>query len=97
MGQHVYLCFVKWGEKAKEKGEDYFVDTWLPLRGELCEEHGVKLLRWGLPFGVAEDHVYVYETDLPIAGFMEFKGAVSTVSGERLWDYSKTIVLYCPN
>jgi len=96
MGQYVYLCYVKWLESAHEKGPDYFRDVWLPRHDEFCEEHGVKLLKWGLPFGVIEDHIYIYETDLPIAEFQEFKGAVSSVSGERLWEYSKTTVVNCP-
>lgn len=97
MGRYVYLCFVKWRENAHEKGYDYFVDTWFPRHERLCGEHGVELLKWGLPFGVEEDHIFIYETDLTVAEFQEFKGAVSHDSEERLWEYSKTIVVNCPS
>jgi len=55
------------------------------------------LLRWGLPFGVEEDHTFIYEGDVSVAEFMDFKGEISWVDGERLWDYSKTTILHCPD
>jgi len=97
MGQYVYICFVKWTAEAHAKGREYFTGTWLPSHEELCTEYGVRLLRWGLPWGVAEDHVFIYETDRSIAEFQEFKGEVYNISEERLWDYSKTITVNCPS
>ncbi len=96
MGRYVYLCFVKWLESAHEKGYEFFAGTWLPRHEELCRENGVELLRWGLPWGTAEDHVFIYETDMAVAEFQDFKGEVSRIDGERLWDYSRTIVVNCP-
>ena len=97
MASTVFICSVKWREEAKEKGRTYFGGTWLPRQQEACERYGIELLRWGLPFGVAEDHTFIYEGDVTVADFMEFKAEISWVDGERLWDYSKTTILHCPD
>ena len=76
MGSTVFICSVKWHDDAKEKGRDYFGETWL---------------------GVEEDHTFIYEGDVSVAEFMDFKGEISWVDGERLWDYSKTTILHCPD
>ncbi len=93
---YVYTVYVKWSDAAKEKGLNYFTDEWLPMHGEACERHGVKLLRWGLPMGVSEDHVYFYETGLEPSKFLDFKGEVSRVDGELLWAYSRTVIAVIP-
>jgi hypothetical protein len=95
MGIYVYITYIKWLRAAKEKGYEYFTDAWLPRHRKLCEEYGVELLKWGLPFGVVEDHVYIYETDLSPAGFQKFKGAVSAISQERLIDYTRSTIVNC--
>ena len=38
---------------------------------ELAEKHGVSILSRGIPFGVSETWVTVYETDKNIEGLME--------------------------
>jgi hypothetical protein len=97
MASTVFICSVKWRDEAKEEGRTYFGGTWLPRQQEACERYGITLLRWGLPFGVAEDHTFIYEGDISVADFMEFKAEISWVDGERLWDYSKTTILHCPD
>ena len=54
----------------------------LPRHDEVCERYGIVLLRWGLPFGVEEDHTFIYEGDVSVAEFMDFKGEISWVDGE---------------
>ena len=97
MASTVFICSVKWRDEAKEKGRDYFGETWLPRHDEVCKRYGIRLLTWGLPFGVKEDHTFIYEGDVSVAEFMDFKGEISWVDGERLWDYSKTTILHCPD
>ena len=97
MAGTVFICSVKWRDEAKERGRDYFNEAWLPRQHEACRRHGVELLRWGLPFGVAEDHTFIYEGDVSVAEFMDFKAEISWEDGERLWDYSKTTILHCPD
>jgi hypothetical protein len=67
---YVYTVFGKWSGGAKERGLDYFTNEWLPMQGKACERFGVKFLRWVLPMGVSEDHVYSYETDLEPQDFL---------------------------
>lgn len=93
MGKYVYLCFVKWMERAGEKGMDYWSETWMPKHLELCQEHDVELLVQGSPFGTVEDSVFVYETDRPLAEFQEFRDKVFNLGEERLMDYTKTIIV----
>lgn len=93
---YVYTVFVKWSEAGKAKGLEFFTDEWLPWHGEVCDRRGVRLIRWALPLGVSEDHVYFYESDLDAKGFLDFKGEVSRWEGELLWEHSRTEIAVVP-
>ena len=40
--------------------------------------------------------VYICETDLPLAEYQKFRGAIVDISEERLIDYTKTTIVNCP-
>ena len=63
---------------------------------KICNEYGVKLLKWGIAFGTVEELVYIYETDLPLSKYQNFRGAVVGISEERLFDYTKTTIVNHP-
>jgi len=96
MGQYGYLSFVKLSEKGSEKSNEYWEKTWFPKHEKICKEHGVKLLKWGVAFGTVEELVYVYDTDLPLADYQKFRGAVTGISEERLFEYTKTTIVNYP-
>ena len=94
---YVYTVYVKWTLAAKDKGYEFFKDTWLPYLDEVCSKHEMKILRWALPFGVSEDHVYIFESSIDAKGFMEFKSEASTYENESLWEYSRTEIAVIPS
>lgn len=94
---YVYTVYVKWTKAAKEKGYEFFRDTWFPHHDETCEKHGVKLLQWALPMGVTEDHVYIYESSIDAKKFMDFKGEASRYDSESLWVHSRTEIAVVPS
>jgi len=93
---YIYTVYMKWKAQAKEKGPEFFMETWFPQHDEVCSKYGVKLLRWGLPMGVTEDHVYIYETAIEAKTFLDFKGEISSFEGELLWEYSRTQIAVIP-
>jgi hypothetical protein len=93
---YVYTVYVKWSKAAKERGLEFFTQEWLPWHSEVCNRYGVKNLRWALPMGVTEDHVYFYESEIDAKRFFEFKGEVSRWDGELLWEYSRTEIAVVP-
>jgi hypothetical protein len=93
---YVYTVYVKWSKAGKEKGLKFFQEEWLPWHSEVCDRYEVKLLRWALPMGVAEDHVYFYEAEMDAKRFLDFKGEVSRWEGELLWEYSRTEIAVVP-
>jgi hypothetical protein len=96
MGQYVYLSFTKLTEKGSAKNREYWEKTWFPKHEEVCAKHGVKILKWGIPFGTVEELLYIYETDLPLAKYQVFRGDVVGISDERLFDYTKTTLVNYP-
>lgn len=96
MGQYAYLSFAKLSEKGSAKNREYWEMTWFPKHEEICSEYGVKLLKWGIAFGTVEELVYIYETDLPLAEYQKFRGAVTGISEERLFAYTKTTIVNYP-
>ncbi len=95
MGNYVYLSFVKWSDAAMKKGMDYFNKEWFPKHDEVCRQHKVKHLQHGVPFGTVEEHVFIYETELPLADYQAFRGAVTGISEESLIAYTKTTIVNC--
>ncbi len=93
---YVYTVYVKWSQQAKNKGPEFFMEDWFPRHDQICKEYGVKLLRWGLPMGVTEDHVYIYETSIEAKTFLDFKGEISSFEGEPLWGHSRTHIAVIP-
>ncbi len=91
MGKYVYLCFVKWTEKALEKDIDYWTETWMPKHNELCKEHNIELLAAGAPFGTDEDSVFIYDTDKSLAEFFDFRMKVATLGEETFVAHTRTI------
>jgi len=91
----MYISFVKWKDKAYELGEDFWLKTWIPKHDELCKKWGVKLLKMGIPFGTVETNVYVYDTDLELAKYQEFRNAITSITA-GLFDYTKTTIVNCP-
>lgn len=53
----------------------------------------MKLLHWGMTYGTVENHVSIYETDLPLDGYQLFMDEVQAISEERLMAYTKTIMV----
>ena len=96
MGQYVYLSFVKLTKKGLEKGMEYWQNTWIPKHNEICKEYDVTFHKMGIPFGTVEENVYIYETDLPLAEYQKFRGAVVGITEERLFAYTKTTIVNCP-
>jgi len=97
MGSTVFITYVKWSNIGKERGRDFFFNIWMKKHENLCVQFNIKFLKWGLPLGTEEDHVFLYETKTDVHNFMEFKGKVSNIDNEKLWDYSKTNIIVCPD
>ena len=93
---YVYTVYVKWSKAGKDRGLEFFTDEWLPRHDEICEKYGVSFLRWALPMGVAEDHVYFYESEIDLKRFLDFKREVSRWDRELLWEYSRTEIAVVP-
>ena len=91
MSKYVYLCFVKWsrkviGERARapELGQN-----WRKKHAELCKENGVDIVCMGSVFGVVEDAVFGYGTDMHRDAFQEFRGKVWNLDPDAI-SYTKT-------
>ena len=95
MKSTLYVTYVKWSDKAKEKGLDFFFTNWMTRHEELCKKYEIHFIKWGLPLGTVEDHAFLYETTSDTHNFMEFKGEISNFNGEKLWEYSKTNIIVC--
>lgn len=93
---YVYTVYVKWNEKAKDMGLEFFKKTWFPHHDQVCAKYGVQLLRWGLPMGVTEDHVYIFESEIDAKTFLDFKGEISRYDGMPLWEHSRTNIAVIP-
>ena len=89
MAKYVYLCFVKWSEKAIAQGPEDF-QNWLKKHAELCKEHGVEVVCQGSVFGVVEDMVIGYGTDMHRDAFQEFRGKVWNLYPDFPMSYTKT-------
>jgi hypothetical protein len=92
----MYISFVKWSDKALGKGTDYFRKTWLPKHDEICEKWKVKLLKRGIPFGTVEENVFVYDTDLELSKYQDFRGDVANIE-EGFFAYTRTTIVNCPS
>jgi hypothetical protein len=46
-----------------------------------------------MTYGTVENHVSIYETDLPLDGYQLFMDEVQAISEERLMAYTKTIMV----
>ncbi len=92
----MYLSNVKWTDKALEKGSEYFRETWFPKHDKICKKWDVKLLKWGTPFGSVEHTIFVYETDLELSKYQDFRGAITGIES-GFFDYTKTTIVNCPN
>ncbi len=82
MSKYVYLCFTKWS--ARTTGEN-----WRKKHDELCKENGVEVVCFGPVFGVVEDWVIGYGTDMHRDAFQEFRGKVWNLDPEAI-SYTKT-------
>lgn len=87
----MYLSVVRWTDKANQTD---FVNTWLPKHDEICEKWGVKFLKHGITFGTVETHVFVYDTDLDLAKYQDFRDEVTSIL-EGWFDYTKTTIVNC--
>jgi hypothetical protein len=91
----MYLSFVTWTEKANQMDSYYFLNTWMPKHNETCKKWDVKLLKQGIPFGTVETHLYVYETDLELSKYQDFRDEITNIE-EGLFGYTKTTIVNCP-
>lgn len=94
---YIYTVYVKWTKAAKAKGYEFFKEKWFPHHDQTCKKYGLKLIHWALPLGVTEDHVYLYESEIDVKAFMEFKGEASNFLGEALWEHSRTEIAVVPS
>ena len=95
MGKYMYLSFVTFTEKAYQMGNDWWVNTWMPKHNEICKKWDVKFLKQGIPFGTVETNLYVYETDLELSKYQDFRGEITNIE-EGIFDYTKTTIVNCP-
>ena len=93
MGKYVYIRFIRWTKKARDIGSEYYENTWMPKHDELCEKHGVKLLKMGGAYGSQYHSAFIYETDKPLAEFIEFTNDVGNIHEERFIDLPETITV----
>ena len=91
----MYLSFVTSTEKANQMGNDYYLNTWMPKHNEICKKWNVKLLKQGNPYGTVETHLYVYETDLELSKYQDFRDEITNIE-EGIFGYTKTTVVNCP-
>ncbi|GAJ03059.1 unnamed protein product, partial [marine sediment metagenome] len=93
MGKYVYIRFIRWRNKALELGSEYWKNTWMPKHDELCVKHGVKLLKRGGVYGIQYHSAFIYETDKPLAEYIEFANDLGNIHEERLIDLTETITV----
>ncbi len=93
MGKYVYIRLIRWYERAFELGREYFEKTYMPKHDELCKKHNVKLLKFGGAYGTPHHAVFIYETDIPLADFIEFINDFNNIHEERLIDFAETITV----
>ncbi len=97
MGKYMYLSFMTWTKKIAELGGmTYFNETWLPKHDEVCKKWDVKFLKWGIPFGTVEESLFVYETDLELSKYQDFRGEILSIESD-LVEYTNTTIVNCPN
>ena len=93
MGKYVYIRFIRWNKIVFELGTEYWENTWMPKHDELCEKHGVKLLKRGGSYGNQYNSAWIYETDKPLAEFIEFTNDVGNLHEESIIDFTETITV----
>ena len=93
----MYLSFMTWTKKTAELGGmTYFNETWFPKHDEICKKWDVKLLKRGIPFGTVETYLFVYETDLELSKYQDFRGEVVGIESDLI-EYTNTTIVNCPN
>lgn len=88
----MYLAFVRWTDKMTQQ---VYNDVWKDKHAEICKKWGVKLLKWGIPFGTVETHVFVYDTDLELSKYQDFRADVSAIV-PGAFDWTNTTIVNCP-
>lgn len=91
MGKYVYMIFIKWAETTAETSREDHYQMMFPRLGELCTKHDVELLTAGFPVGPPEDVVFIFETDLPLDEFLEFRLKFLKLGEQKPWIHTKTI------
>ena len=93
MGKYVYISFIRWSNEAFELGSEYFENTWMPKHLELCGKNSIKLLKSGGSYGNQYHWAFIYETDKPLAEYIEFTNDRGKIHKERLIYLTETITV----
>ena len=84
MGKHVYLSFIMWKDGMN-------MELYMNKIKPKLENDEIKLLHDGAAYGVLEDSVMIYKTDLDIGAFTSFRGEACTVDDKNWIDHARTI------
>ena len=95
MGNYVYVVYVKWTEAAYKRGWDSITNEWFPKLEEVCTKNNVKILQDGTPFGTSYSHIFIYETEMPLADYENFTQEIRKITEEKMFLYSKTMPVNC--
>ena len=95
MSNYVYVVLVRWTEAAHKRGWENFNNEWFPKHEEVCKKNNVKILQDGTPFGTSYGHIFIYETEMPLADWETFVGKIRNITEERMIQYQETIPVNC--
>ncbi|MBA7706084.1 hypothetical protein ES703_114930 [subsurface metagenome] len=86
MAKYVYLSYTM---AVPELTSEIFLEKILPR----LENEDIKIIARGAAIGVPEDFCIVYETDLGMKEFIDFRADAFTVDGKNMIDHARTITI----
>ncbi|GAH41630.1 unnamed protein product [marine sediment metagenome] len=86
MGKYVYVSYMS---TVPELNPEIFLEKILPR----LENEDIKIIARGVAIGVPEGFCIVYETDLDVKEFIDFRVDAFTVDGKNMIDHTTTMVI----
>ena len=89
MAKFLYVSTLKW---APGFTSEKYNKTWKPAHDQLAKKHGMVTKYMGTPFGCSEDHCIIYESDVGVDGYRDFRFAVAGIEGGCVFSANTMIV-----
>ena len=75
-----------------EADPNYVENTWTPKYEELMKKYGLKLVYNGTPFGCPEDVCFIYESDVAVEKYRDFRFDMAISLPGSTFSSSTTII-----